>query len=289
VKSNTKKFIIALIIIIIGSFMISGVILYMTGGITSISVNPYQVATSKEFPVDQVKKIVIKTVNAKVRVIPISAAAKKISADFYGNVSTNISGSRPELETEFKDGVLTVKINYSKTINIGLINIEKLYLDVNVPSDFSGSISMETTSADAEIKNFNLGKLESRSISGNITADNITAGEIVVETTSGKIIINKLSGRLDMNSVSGEMQADLKELTGDINAGSVSGKTEILLPSTSIFIFDLKTVSGSMKNNFGAVLDYADKKNIRGSAGAGKYQIRVETISGSIELVKKQK
>lgn len=286
-KFNVKKFSIILVCIIVVSFAASGLILYFTGGVSALSVGQHQLIYSREFEMEGVKSIIVKTVNARVSIIPVTVAEHKIRADFYGNVSTNLGNLQPELSAELINGVLNIEITYPKTINIGLINIERLYLDVYVPSDYAESMKVQTVSSCVNIRKFNLDVLAMSSVSGCLTAENVETESFTARTTSGKVELKEVSGQLDIATISGEVSVILSRLDKNLKVGTVSGKTSVIIPEDAFFDFELRTVSGSMTNQFGAVLDCADRKNIKGSVGEGASKIFIETTSGSIELLKK--
>ena len=191
-KFNIKKFVIVLACIVAGSFIISGTVFYATGGINVVSVNSSQVKTSKVYMAEEIERILIKTIDTKVNIIP--AVDKRVDIDFYGNITSNLSQVKPELITSLEDGLLTVTISYPRTINIGLVNLEKLYLDVYVPDYFDKKIEVETVSANLEIRRLDLDFFRFKSISGNLKADLLSAESWIIELTSGNIITSQAEG-----------------------------------------------------------------------------------------------
>lgn len=283
-KRSMKKLIITLAAITAASFMLSIIILYSTGGIGAVSVQTAQIRSSEVFLADEVEHIRIKTIDSRVSVVPV--VDKKISIDFYGRRSTNLSGFQPELITGLNNGVLTIEISHPRTINIGLINLENLYLDVYVPDNFSGRISVETVSGNFDIRRLALEELRHKSISGNIEADNLYAKNINIEMTSGNTNLRDVKGNIAISSISGQVEIILNWLEDDINIKTVSGKTDIFLPAESEFDFNLSSISGNISNEFAALIKYSDSKRLEGSAGNGASEIIVNTISGNINLKK---
>ncbi|MBM3710493.1 MAG: hypothetical protein FJW61_08755, partial [Actinobacteria bacterium] len=164
-KFNIKKFVIILVCVTAGSFMISGTILYATGGISAVSIKTTQIIKSEAFDAGNVNKVVIKTVDTDISIIPV--VDKKISADFYGNARTNLTGSLPDLKTDFNDGVLTIEVSYPVTVTLGLINLSRLNLDIYIPDNFSKEIACSSVSGDLETRRFRLESFTFNSTSGN--------------------------------------------------------------------------------------------------------------------------
>ncbi|MBM3705480.1 MAG: DUF4097 domain-containing protein [Actinobacteria bacterium] len=286
-KFNIKKFVIVLACIMAGSFIIAGTVFYFTGGVHAVSVNSSQVKTSKVYLVEEIESIVVKTIDTKVNIIPV--VDKRVDIDFYGNITTNLTEAKPELVTSLEDGVLTITISYPKTINFGLINLEKLYLDVYVPNYFNKRIEVETVSADLEMRHMTLDYFRFKTISGNLDVNLISAQNWVLELTSGNIEARQVEGGINASTISGKTAVSLNSLKGDIRVKTVSGEVEISLPDESQFDFELNSISGDIKNEFGAKISYADKKNIAGSVGDGAFKIIVDTTSGNISIKKQMK
>jgi len=283
-KFNVKKFVIILASIMAGSFIIAGILFYVTGGISTVAVDVSQIQTSKKYESEDLEKIIIKTVNTDVDIIP--AVIKNVDIDFYGNIRTNLVRGMPELRTFLEDGVLTVEIKYPRAIRLGLINLSQLHLDMYIPGEYSGDITVITSSGDLNIKDLNLGSLDFQSTSGELIADSVTAQEIKIESTSGGIMLASVEGALAANTISGDLTASLKYLSNDLNVKTLSGDVTIGLPENSEFIFDLNSAVGDISNEFGAKISFIDSGSMEGTVGEGTFKITVESTSGDINILK---
>ena len=143
-KVNVKKLLISLTAIMLGSFLISGIIFFAIGGMSSVVINAGQTKTLKVFPAQDITRININTVNTDINIIP--AADKNIEVDFYGNITTSLAGKVPQLNAYQEGGVLNVYINYPNAAVLDFINAATLTLDIYVPQEFSGGIFAETIS-----------------------------------------------------------------------------------------------------------------------------------------------
>jgi lia operon protein LiaG len=283
-KFNVKKFIIVLVSIIFVSFLISGILFYVTGGIKSASITSGQIKTNESFETVGVEKIVINTISSDTRILP--AEGKDIIVDFYGNITTNLGDNSPKLITDIKNGVLNISISYPKTFSIGLFNISNLFLDVYIPAQFTKEINAASISGDINIENFNGKKIQLKTTSGNLMAKSIKALEIQADSISGEVNFEKIEGNLKISTVSGEINADLTSLTDDILIKTTSGEVKVALPSSSKFAFELESISGDMKNNFDSKINFETKRSMQGNAGSGTNKIKITSVSGEITIIK---
>jgi len=283
-KSNMKKFVIILAVVMAASFLIAFAILYTTGGITAVTVSSSQIKSQEYFKAEEVNQIVIDVVNTDVKVIPV--VDKKIGVDFYGSITTNLTAGKPELVTDLKNGVLTISITYPKTITIGLINLANLYLDVYVPDNFSKDIKVSTVSGNLNIRKLSIENFNFKSISGYLDAESLLAKNLIIETTSGKANLNGVEGKINADTISGEITATLKSFKNDLSIKTVSGDVNLSLPGSSEFNFKLGSVSGKIVNEFGSKITFADSSNLEGIVGEGAFNITIKTISGSIKIIK---
>lgn len=283
-KSNMKKFVIVLAVVMAASFLIAFTILYTTGGITAVTVSSSQIKSQEFFNVDEVNRIVIDVVNTDVNVTAV--VDKEVEVDFYGSITTNLIAGKPELVTDLKNGVLTISITYPKTITIGLINLANLYLDVYVPNNFSKDIKVSTVSGNLNIRKLSIDNFSFKSISGHLKADSLSAKNLIIETTSGKVNLNEVEGKINADTISGEITAVLKSFNNDLSIKTISGEVNLSLPGNSEFKFKLGSVSGKMVNEFGSKITFADSSNLEGSVGESAFNISIKTISGSIKITK---
>jgi DUF4097 and DUF4098 domain-containing protein YvlB len=283
-KFNIKKLVIVLVLIMLVSFTAAGITLYFTGGVSAVSVGAAQIKTSKSFPAQEIENIIIKTVSTRVNVIPV--VDREVGIDFYGNITTNLTDVKPELSANIENGTLNIEISYPKTINIGLINFEKLYLDVYVPDNYPGSIEVETVSGDLDIRRLKLSGLDFKSLSGNINTESVIADMLDIETASGTAVLKDTRANIKIDSISGQVNAIFVTLEGDINIKTISGKAEIELPGNSAFDFEFGSVSGNIKNEFPADIKLINNRKIEGSVGNGANRIIISTTSGDISIKK---
>jgi hypothetical protein len=285
-KVNVKKLLISLAAIMLGSFLISGMIFLAIGGLSSVVINAGRAETSKIFPAMDITQINVNTVNTDINIIP--SADKNIGVDFYGNIATSLARKAPELIAYQEGGVLNVYINYPNTAMFDFINAATLKLDIYVPQEFSGGIFAETISGSFKADKFNLESFEFKSMSGSFEASSLAASDIKISSTSGNVVLTDTEGSIDISNISGNVDLMLRTLTGDLSIKTISGRAAVSLPGKSEFNFELGSISGNIKNEFGAQIKFADGRKIKGTVGQGANMLTVNTTSGEIKLKKGQ-
>jgi lia operon protein LiaG len=283
-KFNVKKFVIVLVLITVVSFLISGILFYITGGIKPSLITSEQIKTNKSFGTEKVEKIVINTVSPNIKILP--GESKDILVDFYGSITTNLGNNSPKLIAEINNNILDISISYPKTFTFGLFDISNIFLDIYIPAQFTKEISATSVSGNINIENFNGTKIQLKTTSGNLSASSLKALEIQADSISGNVYFEKVEGSLKIYTVSGEISTGLALLSDDILIKSTSGKVKLALPSSSSFVFDLESISGDMKNNFDSKINLETERNMKGVTGNGTNTIKIITVSGEITITK---
>jgi len=179
--------------------------------------------------------------------------------------------------------------------------------DLNV-QDIEGILRLQTVSGDlqaqlydqeAEIKsvsgeidiagNGSSSSLTVRSVSGDIDANDI-GGEIVAQSVSGDLeVLAKSFTRLEMKSVSGNLDCSGKlETGGRIDAEAISGDITLDLDSLYNTDFYLESFSGDIRPIMGYKAErqskYSPGERLELTEGDGASRIRIETMSGDIDI-----
>lgn len=133
------------------------------------------------------------------------------------------------------------------------------------------------------------GDLKFRTTSGSVNAEGIE-GEASASTVSGSvnIVSNYLKGS-EFNSTSGSLyiQAEKIDDGGDYKIRSISGEVCMKLPENAGFELDASSTSGEIRNEFSMTVDGGNgRKNLRGTVGNGGPDIKINTVSGEISIMK---
>ncbi len=137
-------------------------------------------------------------------------------------------------------------------------------LELRVPR--SVEVQLGTVSADIDVADIDVRRLQANSVSGSITAAG-RSGETTLNTVSGGIRSQLQTPRLDARTVSGQLLAG-GGASGDVAAESVSGRVNV--NAGRVQRLAVETVSGSLD------------VSATGMAPGGK--VTMQTVSGSVAL-----
>ncbi len=126
------------------------------------------------------------------------------------------------------------------------------------------------------------------SVSGNVEVENVT-GRLRAESVSGDVSIRGVSGIVSASAVSGDVDVQITDLRsgGDMKFSSVSGSVNVKAPAGLDAAIEMSSISGSLKTNFPIEVQeqrYGPGRSARGRVGAGKYSMRITTVSGRVSL-----
>lgn len=149
---------------------------------------------------------------------------------------------------------------------------------------------IESVSGDLELT-LNSGDVEMNSVSGSVRLRGRLDGEIGAETVSGNITVDSRGERLrqvSSSSVSGNstLKVGLAE-GGSIKVESVSGNIKVVTPKTLSATVNAESFSGHLRAP-GATIEkprFGPGSSFEHRYGAGSGEIRMETFSGSAELL----
>ena len=150
-----------------------------------------------------------------------------------------------------------------------------------VAGSVSGEVRLRLKSSEAEVT----------SVSGSVSFE-LDSGEVRAESVSGRL--SGLAGKLSkcrLESVSGKVSFDGGlEPDGSLRVKTLSGGVVITLPEKDLEAdFQITTGSGNIVDGFGHVpTKRMFGKTLNFSTGSGRAKVSVETLSGSVELKKKE-
>ena len=120
-KSSMKKLLIILAVTMVVSLGIAAIVMVTTGNFT---VATEKINESKTFKPEEISEIEVNLVSADLNIIPTTKG--EITVHFYGEVSTNIKKSMPELVAYKTGDKLFVEILQSKDIFVVGVTVERL-------------------------------------------------------------------------------------------------------------------------------------------------------------------
>jgi DUF4097 and DUF4098 domain-containing protein YvlB len=164
----------------------------------------------------------------------------------------------------------------------------------------NGAIAVSGPSKDVDIQSVNGavevtgsgGRVHAESVNGRVTVKD-ASGEVEASTVNGLLsVIGGTFDRASLETVSGGLRFEgalTKHAT--LDAETVSGGVEVTLPASVSADFSITTFSGNVDNELGPPAQKASKwtpeKELSFSTGTGGAKVNVQTLSGSIRLLKK--
>lgn len=253
------------------------------------------------------------TVDIELR-IPRSALVR--ASTTYGDVEVSVVDGRVEAVT--RTGALRLHDLggdvRGETVT-GELRLERILGSVTVASQ-SGSIwadsvqrglSANTASGEVTAAGIEGGRVECKSVSGDVKAERIGLEaplDITVESVSGDVSLLHASGNIALKAVSGDvttsgikttrLQAQtvsgdvglhlIEAFSGTMQVNTVSGDVEIALVEGSNLRTSLSTASGELRCDHDAHEVVATERLWTGQIGTGAGTLNVQTISGDAHI-----
>jgi len=132
------------------------------------------------------------------------------------------------------------------------VEIDNLKIQIQIPQSFHSKMSLKTVKGNVILKDLNLASLEIRTVSGDLKLQDVVAVQSEIKTVSAQVQIEN-------------------EKQGNFNIVTVSGDIELKLGSAADTKFEVKTLSGGLKNDFG-------------QSPTGEYKVSIKTTSGNVQI-----
>ena len=194
-------------------------------------------------------------------------------------------GSRLEIES-FAGSITVTDVKGSvraENVN-GAITVSGPAREVDVQT-VNGSLDVTTTAR----------RVHAESVNGSVTVKG-ASGEVEASTVNGALTVTGGTfshGHLETVNGKVRFEGDLAK-NASLDAESVSGQVELLLPGAVAADFTLSTFSGTVDNELGPALvdrsghENPGEKELSFTTGAGGASVTVHTLSGGIAIRKRQ-
>ncbi len=158
---------------------------------------------------------------------------------------------------------------------------------VNV-SEIDGNVKLDTGSGSVTLAGVRGDRLTLDTGSGGVTASDIDAHLLTATTGSGTFRLTHVkASTLNLQTGSGSTNVELLAAADNVKIQSGSGSVTLTLPASASAALDVETGSGSIDTDFPVQSSHRQRGQLNGTIGNGQGQIRIETGSGSVRLVKK--
>ncbi len=297
-KSSMKKLLIILAVTMVVSLGIAVIVMVMTG---DFAIATEEINESKTFKPEEISEIEVKLVSTDLNIIPTTKG--EIIVHFYGEVSTNVNRSIPEMVAYKTGDKLYVETLRKWDIIVFGINIERTTMDIYIPKIILEEFKIKLVSGDVIMEDITAAEFYLETVSGDIKIQKLAAEKIRISSISGDIILKEYAGNIDVGTISGNISLigggdnediDVSAVSGDIlidqdsvsdmNIESTSGDVRIKLPEDSQFYLDISTVSGDIKYDFAIKISSSGRRELEGTAGDGGDRIMINTVSGDVAV-----
>jgi DUF4097 and DUF4098 domain-containing protein YvlB len=191
------------------------------------------------------------------------------------------AGSRVEIES-FSANISVVDVT-------GSVSAETVNGSITV-SGSAKEVSAQTVQGAIEVTG-PIARLQVEGVNGPVTVKGAT-GSVEANTVNGRLSVSGSSfERLELEAVSGPIVFDGSlGADAELEAQTVSGSVELLLPASVSAQVSISTLSGSIQSDFGTGSSQARRGRRAESEltlGDGDGRISIESLSGTVTLRKK--
>ena len=154
-------------------------------------------------------------------------------------------------------------------------------------SDVTGDLRIESGSGGVTVNGVRGGAMNLEVGSGGLKGGTFDVTELVVEVGSGGVRLSGVkANRLRLEAGSGGSDVQLLAAVSDVAVEGGSGGVTLRLPESTSAVIDIESSSGSIHSDFEVKTARLERRELRGTIGSGAGQIRIESGSGSVRLVK---
>jgi len=173
------------------------------------------------------------------------------------------------------------------------VRAENVNGDITV-SGMAREVDVQTVNGSLEVS-APARRVHAESVNGSVTVRG-ASGEVEASTVNGGLLVSGGTfshGHLETVNGKVRFEGDLAK-SAVLDADSVSGAIELLLPATVAADFTLSTFSGTIENDLGPALDRESghdnpsEKELSFTTGAGGASVTIHTLSGAIAIRKRQ-
>lgn len=151
-----------------------------------------------------------------------------------------------------------------------------------------GDLTVDTGSGRVEVSDVTGRSVEVDTGSGGVKGFNVSAEELVVDTGSGSIELENVTSRdVVLDTGSGSIEIELTTDVDRLDADTGSGSVTVYAPAGLGAMVDIESGSGGIDLDFPVEVRTVQRDRVRGTLGDGRGEIRIDTGSGSIRLLRR--
>ena len=131
-------------------------------------------------------------------------------------------------------------------------------------------------------------ELRAETMNGNIEIKGVS-GKSFINTMNGRLIINDTKGSLEADTMNGRIEAEILQASfkDEIDLKTMNGGIKLYLPEDIRANIRATTANGRISSDFAVLLKgSSSRKRLRGEINGGGAEISLETMNGSIKILK---
>ncbi len=131
-------------------------------------------------------------------------------------------------------------------------------------------------------------RVNASTVNGEVEVRN-AGGEVRAHTVNGRVEVTTTSGPVSASTVNGDVSARMLGMSssGDMKFGTVNGTIRVETPSSLDADVEMDTMHGAISTDYPVQISGRfGPRHAEGTIGHGGRRIRLETVNGSIELLK---
>jgi len=176
-----------------------------------------------------------------------------------------------------------IKLYVSVPSNIKNVNARSMSGDISAENVVAESLELNTMSGDVSVNGVRIeGEYISNTMSGDVNATNIVALTAEVKSMSGDSRFQGTAKDIKVASTSGDTRVEAEGVER-ITATSISGDVKVMLENAGGYTADVKSTSGDITLKFGSER-HSDAKNAQYTLGDGSVQITATSVSGDVNI-----
>ena len=144
-------------------------------------------------------------------------------------------------------------------------------LEIGLPEESLDQASVRTVSGSITLQQPGVRHLQAESVSGTISLEGGDIDALDLHSTSGRILVKTQMARGSVRTVSGRIEAEIEQLTGDMQFTTVSGRMSAVFPEELPLRYDLQSTTGSITNG-------------REAQAPQGYVVTMKSTSGALSL-----
>lgn len=296
-KLKLGKFSLYVAIIMVVTLILGISIASLTEEKYTKEINDYNV--SKTFNIEFIKNIDINMIDGDIKIIESNTDKIHVSYigkgyDVLNNVTMNIVDDQLIIKTP-ENKLRFIFFDFDESFHSNL--------EVQIPRNYSESLSVEGASTDIDFNSIDLDNFDIETVSGDLQIINSSIKTTNFDFVSGDILLNNVKFEsFDLESVSGDLEAynytskeslmtiisgdvsiSFKEL-GNISVEMVSGDIDLVVDKNNSFKIIYESISGDFNSNLDLLSSHGSDVMYYKSTLNPEKTIKVETVSGDLSV-----